>query len=69
MKRALIAIKEWWNRNKILKQENQILKNKLVQRDRQLIMASINYSSVKDQLSEAQQELIVKELHIALLKK
>jgi hypothetical protein len=69
MKRVLIAIKEWWNRNKILKQENQILKNKLVQRDRQLIMASINYSSVKDQLSEAQQELIVKELHIALLKK
>jgi hypothetical protein len=69
MKRALIAIKEWWNRNKILKQENQILKNKLVQRDRQLIMASINYSSVKDRLSEAQQELIVKELHIALLKK
>lgn len=75
MKRLLKRVLNWWNRMSIAQQkinelEGQLARTqeKLLMRDSHLIMASINYSALKQEVKDLNEQLAVKELHIELLK-
>lgn len=59
----------WWNRNKLLTQENNELKDRLLLREKQLVDAAAKYSAIKAKNNELEEKLILKQLHITLLEK